>query len=1115
MWRRSQLALPGLLTLFAALLLGGGGVAASPDDASVPPAGLSVAVSWPASSGLLVSEIVTGGVSASDEFVELYNAASTDRDLAGLEVVYVTSTGGTITRKATWGVATIVAPGRHVLLANASGMFAGGADATYSGGLSATGGAIVLRPVGGAPIDALAWGDATNVFVEGTAAFAPAAGSSIERLPGGAAGNALDTNDNSNDTHSEAAPFPQGLGAAPVPTPTPTPTEAPTTGSTPSTEPTIAPTPGPTPGPTPSPTSTPTPSPTPSPIPTSSPTSSPTPSPTPAPTPSIVSIAAAREAADGSTVTIEGTLTMALGALETGHVAFVQDDSAGIALYLATADWLPLGVGTAVRVTGTLDDRYSQRTLRLPSAASLVAIDTGPAIEPLDITNGAVSEAVEGRLARVAGTVASSADTLTDGFAVDLDDGSGVLRIVVAIASGIVATDLPRDAGVVIVGVLGQRDSSGTGTSGYRLYPRSPADLGHAPDPTPTTTPIPSSTPTGTATASPAPSATASPGPTSSPTTELSVADARTRAIDTLVRVRGTVTAAPGRFIDARTLAIQDATAGILVRLDVARSGLDLVAGEVIVIEGRLATLYDALEIRLDDGGYLERAGLATIPTPLDLPLASLGEASEGRLVRVVGRIVDVALSTTGTTTLLLEDASGRNKVVAYAGAGPLPAGLIRGAAIEATGIAGQHSTASGRGDGYRVWVRDGSDLRLIASPGPTPTPTNPPAPALTTIHDAVAHAGSKVLVEGVVTSPAGLLDVDERRLVIQDASGGVLLRLVDGDPAPAVGDKIRVSGSVGPYYGAPQLAASVAVERLDRPGQPSPYGLARAPISSALEWRLVVASGRLVQVRRFGDAWTAELQLAGGDKLPLVGLARAGIATTSLVEGRTATVTGIVRRPYPTAKDRRLAIVPRGSADLSLGPLRNGVPVGTTPGVATNTGQARDGIAPLDVELGTLGSEVGRVVRVGGLVAAIAGLTVTIDDGSARATVRLPGSARQLAQELAIGDPLNVIGLVAALGSGWQVVVAEPTDVWRIGRLEVPSFASPSATNGPTMASPQPADAAPAAIAALSLSGGLGLLGAGLALVRRRRIERLFSERLDRRLASIAEPSHEPRSTA
>src|SRR3954468_23149059 len=57
------------------------------------------AVGWPPSTSLLVAEVVTGGTSASDEYVEVTNAGAALVDLAGVELVYATSTGATVTRK--------------------------------------------------------------------------------------------------------------------------------------------------------------------------------------------------------------------------------------------------------------------------------------------------------------------------------------------------------------------------------------------------------------------------------------------------------------------------------------------------------------------------------------------------------------------------------------------------------------------------------------------------------------------------------------------------------------------------------------------------------------------------------------------------------------------------------------------------------------------------------------------------------------------------------------------------------------------------------------------------------------------------------------------------------
>ena len=51
---------------------------------------------------LLISEVVTGGASASDEFVEIYNPTAGVLPLEGLELVYVSASGATVSRRAAW-----------------------------------------------------------------------------------------------------------------------------------------------------------------------------------------------------------------------------------------------------------------------------------------------------------------------------------------------------------------------------------------------------------------------------------------------------------------------------------------------------------------------------------------------------------------------------------------------------------------------------------------------------------------------------------------------------------------------------------------------------------------------------------------------------------------------------------------------------------------------------------------------------------------------------------------------------------------------------------------------------------------------------------------------------
>ena len=89
----------GLSALIALVILIGAIAPAQPD--SEARLRLLADVSWPPST-LVVSEVQTGGTSASDEFVEVANQGAAAVDLGGLELVYVTASGTTITRKATW-----------------------------------------------------------------------------------------------------------------------------------------------------------------------------------------------------------------------------------------------------------------------------------------------------------------------------------------------------------------------------------------------------------------------------------------------------------------------------------------------------------------------------------------------------------------------------------------------------------------------------------------------------------------------------------------------------------------------------------------------------------------------------------------------------------------------------------------------------------------------------------------------------------------------------------------------------------------------------------------------------------------------------------------------------
>jgi uncharacterized membrane protein YgcG len=1146
-------------------------------------------VAWPTST-LLVSELQTGGASASDEFAEITNVGASSVDLAGLEIVYVTSTGGTITRKASWAATQLLAPGRHLLIANTTGIFAAVADLTYSGGFAATGGAVVLRAIGGAPIDSLGWGDATNAFVEGTIAAAPAASSSLERKPGGLAGNTIDTNDNAADWFGQASPNPQSLSAPPVPapesSPTPSPTPVPTAGPTPtpSPAPTTTPTPIPTvvpsatptatdsPTPTPVPTDTPspeptatpaptdtpaptiepTPMPTPTPVPTDTPAPTPTSAPTPAPTPTATSsptpsptappvapiaIANARALADGTPATIVGVLTTKLGALEAGRTAFVQDDTGGIALYLdaVPVDFLP--AGTVIQATGTLDDRYAQRTLRV-QLEDILALGVGPLPAPVAVSTGAVGEPVEGSRVEVNGLTIGSPTAYADGLGILVDDGTGSVRAIIG-ADALGGTSLPAGTLVTVIGPAGQHDSSGTGAAGYRIQATERDELVVMPQPTPSPSPAPSpspsltpgptagptASPTATPTPSPSPSPSPTPTPTPSPTPQpgvTSIHDARLQAIGKSVTVAGVVTAEVGRLGTPSLIAIQDSTGGIVVRIPdgVVAPG----RGIGVIVTGPIADPYGQLEIRPAAGG-VRLTGPGAIPSPAPVLAADLGEGTEGVLVDIVGVTSrPPTKGTSGDLSFDFADASGHPfRVLADGSSGVTASTVPIGRQLRITGLAGQRASRKGVLDGYRIWIRDRADVVVVAGPGPTPSGT----PTIS-IATALAKAdGASVVIEATVTAGTALLDTSGRRIVVQDGTGAVEVLLPVGSAGPAVGSVIRVKGVMAHAWGAPRLRAETVADRhAIVPVQPATRGSA---LGQADEWRLVRISGTITKVERFGDRWRAEVALAGSKeaRVPILGQAGAGIPSTRLAEGASVTVIGIVKRPYPTATDRRFAVLPRSGADLTTsvssgsGGTSGSGGSGSGGSNASNGGGGGSGgpgattgiidVTP-DTDLAALAEHLGAQVRVGGLVAAVAADGVDLDDGSATGHLVFRGDALELLPYLRTGDAIAATGRVEQLDGVLVVIVDGAASVVRVGDLgqAVPVIVAGASPSG---GSEQPSDPRLTAAGGLvggpetwsiAAMGGLSILSLVVTLIRRRRTQQRLRAVVVARLATL-----------
>ncbi len=636
---------------------------------------------------LLVSEVMTGGASASDEFIELYNPTIAALPLEGLEIVYVTATGATITRKASWAAAAaVVPPGAHLLVANEAGIFALIADVTYANGLAATGGSVALRIQGAASaIDAVGWGTAASAWLETRPAPAPAAGSSLERLPGGSAGSTLDTDDNLVDFTVQPLPGPQNSlsEVVPIPSATPAPTPADTVSAAPT--PTGEPTPSPTPSGTPSPT------PTVTPLATVTPSAIPTPSPTPAP----ITVEAARALPNGSQAIVEGVALTDSDFIEGG--GYLADASGGIAVLVSDGSF---DRGARLRVSGVVDDRYAQRTIRA-TAAGIEVLGAGTDPQAIPVTTGSIGEEIEGRLVELGGFVASELTLLSGATAVDVDDGTGAARVVIAEAAAIDLAPWVRGARVRLVGVVGQRDSSGTGLSGYRTYPRDAADIldiGPPATPVPTPTPVASATPTATPDAA---------------WPLVSIAEARSAPTGARVRIRGVVTL-PSGLVDPASAAIQDVTGAILIRLGDEVGPLEL--GVLVELDGTRSTKAGMLSLRVTRPPVA--AGSQGDPEPIRRATGALGEPDEAQLVIARGVVTTaVTRSSAGSVSFSLDDGSGPIRLHVAARAGIPTTRIVRGAWVEARGVLGQETTGREPERGYRIWPRQAADVQVIAAP--------------------------------------------------------------------------------------------------------------------------------------------------------------------------------------------------------------------------------------------------------------------------------------------------------------------------------------------------------------------------------------------------------------
>lgn len=188
---------------------------------------------------------------------------------------------------------------------------------------------------------------------------------------------------------------------------------------------------------------------------------------------SAIDIAVARSLPLGTVVTVDGAVTVPSGdfSSSTFDEGFtIQDRTGGI--YVSIATDLGLTVHQQARVTGQLaDNGTGVLTVVVASTGDVKVHGKGPKVEPRWVPTGSISEATEGLLVQLVGTLVGPIEPDPPyGTILHIDDGSGPVRIFVCTSTGIDLSGLATGQQVSVIGMSYQFID-------YEIDPRFQSDI--------------------------------------------------------------------------------------------------------------------------------------------------------------------------------------------------------------------------------------------------------------------------------------------------------------------------------------------------------------------------------------------------------------------------------------------------------------------------------------------------------------------------------------------------------------------------------------------------------------------------------------------------------------
>jgi len=181
----------------------------------------------------------------------------------------------------------------------------------------------------------------------------------------------------------------------------------------------------------------------------------------------VITIAEARSRPVGTTVTVEGTVTVAAGSYNAGFA--IQDATAGI--YIYPDSFVDVSLGDTVIVTGPLES-YSCLLEIGPLPSNVQVTGGAPVPDPRPYTTGAIGEGTEGWLVVITGTVSS-----LSGNSLNLNDGSGTAYVYVDSDTGISLEGIANGDLLRLVGLSSQYGSAPLCDTGWQVMPRQQSDL--------------------------------------------------------------------------------------------------------------------------------------------------------------------------------------------------------------------------------------------------------------------------------------------------------------------------------------------------------------------------------------------------------------------------------------------------------------------------------------------------------------------------------------------------------------------------------------------------------------------------------------------------------------